>query len=79
MAVVTLSRQLGSLGFEIFLLLLFYQFLTTFIFLSFCNGKFADRKPDDFPSLVLLDLKLPKVDGFEVLRVIRKNETLLKY
>ncbi len=41
----------------------------------FCKGKFAERKPDELPSLVLLDLKLPKVDGFEVLKAIRKNES----
>lgn len=37
----------------------------------FCKGRFAERKPADLPAFVLLDLKLPKVDGFEVLRSIR--------
>jgi len=40
----------------------------------FCRGKFEGRDPLDLPSVVLLDLKLPKVNGFEVLKAIRKNE-----
>lgn len=40
----------------------------------FCKGKFEGRNPLELPSVVLLDLKLPKVDGFEVLKAIRKNE-----
>jgi two-component system response regulator len=39
----------------------------------FREGPYADRNPDDMPQVVLLDLKLPKVDGFEVLRRIREN------
>jgi CheY-like chemotaxis protein len=38
------------------------------------NGKHADRDRRDFPAVVLLDLKLPKVDGKEVLRLIRADE-----
>jgi two-component system, response regulator len=34
----------------------------------FCEGAHAGRKIEDGPKLVLLDLKLPKVDGMEVLR-----------
>jgi two-component system, response regulator len=41
----------------------------------FRRGKFKDRNPDEFPAVVLLDLKLPKVDGFEVLKAIRENES----
>ena len=37
----------------------------------FRTGAHADRDPDGLPALVLLDLKLPKVDGLEVLRRIR--------
>ncbi len=40
----------------------------------FREGKFADRKPDILPHVVLLDLKLPKIDGHEVLRRIRSDE-----
>jgi two-component system, response regulator len=37
----------------------------------FCRGPFSDRSLASHPKLVLLDLKLPKVDGLEVLREIR--------
>ena len=39
----------------------------------FARGKHADREPAALPSLVLLDLNLPKVDGREVLQAIRAN------
>jgi len=39
----------------------------------FRKGPHADRNPDEMPQLILLDLKLPRVDGFEVLRRIRQN------
>jgi two-component system, response regulator len=37
----------------------------------FCRGKFAGRSIDHPPKLVLLDLKLPKVDGMEVLKQVK--------
>ncbi len=39
----------------------------------FCRGTYADREPHDLPQITLLDLKLPKVDGLEVLRQVRAN------
>jgi two-component system response regulator len=39
----------------------------------FCRGVFSDRDPDSWPRLILLDLKLPKLDGIEVLRQIKSN------
>ncbi len=40
----------------------------------FGRGKFEGRRTDTSPKVVLLDLKLPKVDGLEVLRIMKSNE-----
>lgn len=40
----------------------------------FCRGAYADRDPFDLPQVTLLDLKLPKVDGLEVLRQMRNDD-----
>ena len=40
----------------------------------FATGSYAERDQDDLPVIILLDLKLPKVNGLEVLREIRSNE-----
>jgi two-component system response regulator len=40
----------------------------------FGEGKYEGRDTGDLPQVVLLDLKLPKVDGLEVLRQVRDSE-----
>jgi CheY-like chemotaxis protein len=39
----------------------------------FATGNYSVRKVDDHPKVVLLDLKLPKVDGIEVLRKMKSD------
>ena len=39
----------------------------------FCRGIYSERNINDAPKLILLDLKLPKVDGIEVLKQIKSD------
>lgn len=39
----------------------------------FCRGNFSTRSMERPPRVVLLDLKLPKIDGMEVLRAIKSD------
>jgi two-component system response regulator len=40
----------------------------------FATGSYSERKVANLPKLVLLDLKLPKVDGLEVLKELKSDE-----
>jgi len=39
----------------------------------FCKGKYKDRDFNELPELILLDLKMPKMDGLDVLKRIRED------
>ncbi|HEX4342280.1 MAG TPA: response regulator [Verrucomicrobiae bacterium] len=41
------------------------------------KGKYSDRETYPIPSLILLDLKMPYVHGFEVLKWIRQQPSLM--
>jgi two-component system response regulator len=41
----------------------------------FAKGRFSARELTNRPKLIVLDIKMPKVDGIEVLRQIKSNET----
>jgi len=40
----------------------------------FGTGTYAERDINHIPKVILLDLKLPKVDGLEVLRIVKSDE-----
>lgn len=40
----------------------------------FSRGKFSERSQHNKPKVILLDIKMPKVDGIEVLKQIKSNE-----
>ncbi len=39
----------------------------------YCRGLYSERMIDDIPRVILLDLKLPKVDGLEVLKILKSD------
>ncbi len=39
----------------------------------FCRGEYSGRNPENNPEVILLDLKLPRLGGLEVLKQIRAN------
>jgi len=40
----------------------------------FCTGRYADRQITDQPSVILLDIKLPYIDGLEILKRIKSDQ-----
>lgn len=40
----------------------------------FCRGKYSDKDVNEKLKVILLDLKLPKVDGLEILKVIKHED-----
>lgn len=40
----------------------------------FCTGHYAERDKNQKPKVILLDLKLPKVDGLEILKKLKSSE-----
>ena len=44
----------------------------------FCRGQYTGRDSSGSPKVIFLDLKLPKVDGLEVLKQVKSNEQTRK-
>ncbi len=40
----------------------------------FCAGEYAQRDPRDKPALILLDIRLPDISGFEILKRLRDSQ-----
>jgi two-component system response regulator len=43
--------------------------------LLFCRGAYANRDISSLPKVILLDLKLPKMNGLEILKAIKSKES----
>ncbi len=41
----------------------------------YAEGEYSDRESKDRPKVILLDLKLPKIDGLEVLKKIKEDKS----
>ncbi len=44
----------------------------------FAEGDYSDRKIEDIPKVILLDLKMPKINGIQVLQRIKSDERTKK-
>ena len=44
----------------------------------YARGRYAGRNKNEFPVLILLDLKMPKMDGHQVLKELNKDDRLKK-
>jgi len=44
----------------------------------FAQGDYSNRKAENMPKVILLDLKMPKINGIEVLRVLKVDERTKK-
>ena len=40
----------------------------------YCRGSYESRNPEELPKLMLLDLKMPRLDGHDVLRQLKSDE-----
>jgi two-component system, response regulator len=40
----------------------------------YCKNKYESRNSDNIPKVILLDLKLPKVSGLEIIRILKSDE-----
>jgi CheY-like chemotaxis protein len=43
-----------------------------------CTGEFESRNKNSFPKVILLDLKMPRLDGLDVIRALKADEVTRK-